>query len=203
MPITIHEKLKELFPADVVKQLETIAKEHNIVLTPQDDYIPKARFDAVNTEKNDFKTKYESTNGEYEKLKPLAAGNQGLLDQIAKMQTDNVKQKSDYEAMIAKRDKDYLIDDAFKGAKAKNLKAARALIDYDKINVKEGKLEGLDIEALKKSDPYLFGEADQSKKFDAFGKEIVQNANNGGGGLSEAEQIAITMGVKPDSFQKK
>lgn len=193
MPVTIHQQLKDLFPADVVKQIEAIAKEHNIVLAPQDDYIPKDRFNQINTEKNDFKAKYDSVNGEYEKLKPLAAGNQALSDQITKMQADMTKQRTDYESMIAKREKDYLIDGAFTGAKAKNLKAAKALIEYDKITVKDGKLEGLDIEALKKSDPYLFGESAPAPKLDAFGHEIVDH--NIGGNESKAREIAEQHGI--------
>ena len=42
-------------------------------------------------------------------------------------------------------------------AKGKNPKAIKALLDMDKINLKDdGTLEGLDLEGLKKSDGYLF-----------------------------------------------
>jgi len=40
---------------------------------------------------------------------------------------------------------------------ARNIKAASALLDLSKVKIKEdGSVEGIDLEALKKSDPYLF-----------------------------------------------
>lgn len=40
---------------------------------------------------------------------------------------------------------------------ARNIKAASALLDLSKVKIKDdGSVEGVDIEALKKSDPYLF-----------------------------------------------
>ena len=49
------------------------------------------------------------------------------------------------------------VDMAILQAKGKNPKAIKALLDMDKISLKDdGTLEGLDLEGLKKSDGYLF-----------------------------------------------
>ena len=53
--------------------------------------------------------------------------------------------------------KDAAVDMAILKAGGRNAKAIKALLDMDKINLKDdGSIEGLDIEGLKKSDGYLF-----------------------------------------------
>lgn len=75
---------------------------------------------------------------------------------------DGLKTKiSDLEkahaAELAKVRKDSAIEVALLGAKARNVKAARALIDDAKITLKDdGTLDGLDIAAMQKDAPYLF-----------------------------------------------
>lgn len=72
--------------------------------------------------------------------------NQQITDLQTKYNTDTAQIKLDAALNLA------LVQ-----AKARNPKAARALLDTSKIKMKEdGTLDGLDLEGLKKSDPYLF-----------------------------------------------
>ena len=62
-----------------------------------------------------------------------------------------------YNTDLAIVKKTAAIDMAILQAKGKNPKAIKALLDMDKISLKDdGTLEGLDLEGLKKSDGYLF-----------------------------------------------
>ena len=62
-----------------------------------------------------------------------------------------------YNTDLADVKKTAAVDMAILQAKGKNPKAIKALLDMDKINLKDdGTLEGLDLEGLKKSDGYLF-----------------------------------------------
>ena len=53
--------------------------------------------------------------------------------------------------------RDAAVDLAIMQAKGRNVKAIRALLDLDRVKLKkDGTLEGLNLEAVKKSDGYLF-----------------------------------------------
>ena len=88
--------------------------------------------------------------------------------------------------------KNNAVDMAIMQAKGKNTKAIKALIDMEKVTLKDdGTLEGLDIEGLKKSDSYLFDVEKVKTEGTGF---------SGGSGFSDNDNInsivANAMGVK-------
>lgn len=92
---------------------------------------------------------------------------------------DDKVSKEDYEALqnkykelektskenVANVTKNFLIDKALAGSKAKNVDVLRKQIDFDKVKLDGDKITGLDdqIEALQKSDSYLFNTDDKNK----------------------------------------
>lgn len=100
--------------------------------------------------------------------KAAAASKEELKDFVAKDAYDTLQQKYDADTsaltkQMADHVKNSAVDKAIMTAKGRNPKAIKALLDMDKITVKEdGTLEGLDLEALKESDKYLF-EAEETK----------------------------------------
>lgn len=72
------------------------------------------------------------------------------------------KYKKETETMakqLADTAKNNAVDMAILKAGGRNAKAVKALLDMEKVTLKEdGTLEGLDLDALKKSDSYLFSE---------------------------------------------
>lgn len=193
----INQELKALIGDELYSQIEAKIKDKDVVIETTEGYIPKERFDKVNDDLKEYKTKFEGTNAEYEKLKPLAAGNEALTKQLQELQAVNEKTKTEYEAKIQARERDYALTESLRGAKAKNSKAVMALLDNEKIKLNGGKLEGIDeqIEALKKSDPYLFDVAVQPK-VDAFGRPIVTNQPPVPGGKETVTQEAIDLAAK-------
>ena len=60
---------------------------------------------------------------------------------------------------LADTAKNSAVDMAILKAGGRNAKAVKALLDMEKVTLKEdGTLDGLDLDALKKSDGYLFSE---------------------------------------------
>ncbi len=184
----INPDLKALLGDELYAQLETKLKDKDVVIETTEGFIPKARFDQVSADLKDYKAKHESVNAEYEKLKPLAAGNEALTNQIKALQAENEKTKTEYETKITARERDYALSEALRVAKVKNAKAIIGLLDHDKIVLKDGKIDGIEpqLEAIKKTDPYLF-DAAPAQKVDAFGKPIV----TGGTGGTDADAKAI------------
>ena len=76
---------------------------------------------------------------------------------IEKLKTDVTNWETKYNTDILNIKKNNAVDMDIIKANGKNTKAIKALIDMDKVSLKDdGTLEGFDIESLKKSDSYLF-----------------------------------------------
>lgn len=103
-------------------------------------------------------------------LQKAAKGNDELQSQITALQKQNAEQQKAHKAELAQLKLDNAIDNALTAAGAKNLKAVRALLDMEKLQLGvDGKLTGWpeQLEALQKSDGYLFA-AQQPPAFRGF-----------------------------------
>ena len=111
---------------------------------------------------------------------------EGLKNQLSTLQT---KYAIDLEAVR----KASAIDIALANSKAKNGKAARALLDLDAVKLDGNKLLGFDdqLEALKKSDPWLFDTTDTNPGQDGTGVHVDTGAEHGQGG-SAAPSDGVT-----------
>ena len=146
---------------ELAKKLETASQEE------LKSYIPKARFDEVNNEKKKLELDVRDRDGQLETLKNSTGDVEAMKKQIEELQNDNKAKDEAHAAEIKKLKVDSAIDTALTSAKAKNAVAVKALLkDLDKAELAEdGTIKGLaeQIEALQKSDAYLF-EAKESKK---------------------------------------
>ncbi len=105
-----------------------------------------------------------------EGLKKASGDNAELQSQIAALRQQNAEQQKAHKAELAQLKLDNAIDNALTAAGAKNLKAVRALLDMEKLQLgDDGKLTGWpeQLEALQKSDGYLFA-AQQPPAFRGF-----------------------------------
>jgi hypothetical protein len=129
-------------------------------------FIPKSRFDEVNTAKNTAEALVKERDAQLETLKNSTGDVETLKKQIETLQTDNKAKDDAHAAEIRQLKLDNAVNSALSGAKAKNALAVKALLkDLDKAEIGEdGTVKGLaeQIEALQKSDAYLF-EAKESK----------------------------------------
>ena len=106
-------------------------------------FIPKSRFDEVN---NDLKTAKETIterDKQIEGLKKSSGDSEALKKQIEQIQSDNKKKDEEHAAEIKRLKIDAAIDTALTEARAKNLKAAKALLDMEKITLNDkGEITG-------------------------------------------------------------
>ena len=125
-------------------------------------YVPKSRLDEVIAERNGLKDQVKERDGQIETLKKGAGENAELKTQLEELQKQNATAAAEYEGKIAQIRLDNAVELAISGAKGKNSKTIKALLDLTGSKVGEdGSVEGLEakIKAVQKSDPYLFGEA--------------------------------------------
>lgn len=119
-------------------------------------FIPKQRFDDVNTAKKKLEDDLKERDTQLEELKKVDAA--GLQQKIKELQEANQKAVEDYQKQLANQAFDFALKEALTGAKARNPKAVEALLKKDAIKLDGDKLLGLEeqLNALKESDAYLF-----------------------------------------------
>lgn len=149
--------LKELLGEESYNQLITKLGDKKIAVVSDGNWIPKEKFDQVNSDKKEYKKQVDNLNTELDKLQDQLKDNQGAQDKIKELQG---KIESSEKAMTKVR-KDTAIDIALTKAKSKNIKAVKSNLDLEKIELNEdGYIKGLDdqLTKLKESDSYLFEE---------------------------------------------
>lgn len=158
--VRFMEKLKELLGEELFKQVEAKLGTEKKYFFGEGEFIPKGRFDEVNNQNKELKANLAERDNQLKDLGEKAKGNEELTKKIAELTETNKKLSEEYEAKIAAREREYAIDGELSKIGAKNLKAVKALLDDEKIVVKDGQIVGLNeqIETIKKNDAYLFNE---------------------------------------------
>ncbi|MDP4109765.1 MAG: phage scaffolding protein [Bacillota bacterium] len=119
------------------------------------DFVSRADFNTVNETKKTLETTVKDRDVQLEELKKVDAA--GLHAKIRELQETNKNTRADFDRRLAELNLNAALDAAIAKEKGKNPKAIKALIDKEALKLKDdGTLEGLDMEALKTSDPYLF-----------------------------------------------
>ncbi len=156
------ETIKELntkLGDDLVGQINAKLGDYSIDIG-KEKLIPKVVFDA---DKKALKDQLAERDSQLKELKEKAKDNADLTAKIAELETANKNSKTAYEKSLMETKQTYAYETALAGVKAKNVKALSGLIDKSKITYEDNgtggyTVKGLSeqIEALKKSDAYLF-----------------------------------------------
>ena len=154
-------------------------------------FIPKARFDEVNTAKNTAEALVKERDGQLETLKNSTGDVESLKQQITTLQADNKAKDDAHAAEIKQLKIDNALESAITAAKGKNAKAIKALLNLENAELNDdGTIKGLaeQMEALQKSDEYLF-EAKESKKTTVKGAAPGESGNDDGDKAISKEQF--------------
>lgn len=118
-------------------------------------YIPKDKYDLERQNVRAQKQQIDELNTKLTELTQKAELSETLRGQLAAMQ-QTIAQN---EAQMQAQRMEYAVRDLVRGSGARNSDIVYRMLDTSKITEHEGKYVGVDeqIEALKKSDPYLFG----------------------------------------------
>lgn len=98
----------------------------------------------LQTELSGLKTQVADRDKQLETLKTAVGDNETLTRQIADLQAENTKVKENHESEMTQLKIDFAVEKALTGAKAKNIKAVKALLDLTDAKFdKEGNVKGL------------------------------------------------------------
>jgi hypothetical protein len=127
------------------------------------DKVPRSRLNDKIAEVKDLEGELEKRNAQLTELGDKAQGNEQLTEEINKLKAANEQQAQEYEAKLQKQQFEAKLSDALRGAKVRNPRAVKALLDTEKIKLDGDKLLGLDdqLGAIKESDAYLFDQEDE------------------------------------------
>lgn len=145
--------------------------------------VPLDRFNEVNETKKQLEKDVKERNKQLEELKKANASNEELKTQITNLQETNKKAEENFKAELSKIKLDNAIENALIGAKSKNNKAVKALLNLENIKLENDSLVGLD-EQLKvlqsaENSKFLFEEVKDSNKTNISGIQPgVGNTNN-------------------------
>lgn len=147
------------------------------------NYIPKARFDEVNTAKNHAEEQVKERDKQIESLKSASGDAEKLKKQIEDLQEDNKKKDAAHKAEINSLKLSNAVDSALSAAKAKNVKAVRALLNLEDAKLSEdGTVKGLaeQIQALQSAEDSKF-------LFEASTKPKLKGAKAGEDGIDDGD----------------
>ncbi|MBN6889907.1 archaellum component FlaC [Cytobacillus horneckiae] len=161
-----REELKALGLSD--EQIDKVMAAHGKVVN---DTKKKAdEVDGLKTQIDDYKKQLKDRDNQLKDLGDKAKGNEDLTAEIDRLKQANKDTQTEYEGKLQKQVFDHKLENTLAGAKVKNTKALRALLDMDTIKLDGDKLLGLDdqLKALQESDGYLFEEVKQEPAKPSF-----------------------------------
>lgn len=187
-----REELKELGLTD--EQIGSIMALHGVTVNELNSRVSTAEQQATQ-----YQEQLEKNQNELNDFKANAKGNEDLTKQLEDLQSRFDEIKTSSEQQIADLKKSSAIDLALTQAGAKNIKAAKALLDSESLELTDEGLKGLDdqLAALKESDGYLFGQSEQVPP-NPEGKKATFGGNPSSGQNVEEDAFAKALGVLPN-----
>ena len=133
------------------------------------NFVARADFNTVNAEKKTLADTVKERDKQLETLKASTGDVDALKNQIAALQADNAAAAKTHEDEIKRLKVDTAVELALVAAKAKNVKAVKALLDLDKAELDaDGTVKGLaeQLQKLAKAPDsgFLFEESKQNFK---------------------------------------
>lgn len=174
--LNLSQEVIDKIMAENGKDIAVEQKKAEKVIQERDSY--KLKAESLETQVNDANT-------EIQKFKDMD------IDGIKKAADDwketAEKAKADADKQISQMKFDYALSAALTGAKAKNSKAVKALLDMDGLKFNDGKIVGLDeqLAQIKADNDYLF-ESDEPAP------EFVKGTNGGSGSVGGKKPSEMT-----------
>ena len=124
------------------------------------NFVPRSEFNTANEAKKALEQQIAERDKQLKDFEKLSGDNEELQKQLAEAKEANKAAKAEYESNLKKVKLDSKVETALLSAKAKNVKAVRALLDESKISLDGENVLGLQeqLEQVKKENPYLFGD---------------------------------------------
>jgi len=153
-------KLSEILGEETFKTLpeEIKSKYKDTDFVNSSDYVPKSKFDQVDSQAKEYKKQVGDRDKQISDLKEQYKDVDGLKEKVTELETANKTQKEEYEKQLGDIAFNNALEKGLGAYSVKDKKLVMALIDKDKLKVDGDNIIGLkeQIEPLQKSHEYLF-----------------------------------------------
>lgn len=191
----IFELMKEFgfeVPEDKKKDFEKAVLEN--YRTVKDYETQKEKLETAEQKASASETTINSLKEDLKKFEGVDVT--GLQQKITDLETDLQTKETEFQQKLADRDFDDLLTESIHGAKGKNAKAIRALLDVDALKTSKNQKDDVAaaIKALTEADDskMLFGEADEAAGIG----DVIGSVKQKSGGTDDAVMRAA-MGLPP------
>nr|WP_293993770.1 phage scaffolding protein [uncultured Fusobacterium sp.] len=154
----------------------------NKVVEKYGHLVTKTRLDEVIAERDSYKTQLTDRDKQLKELEKSVGDNAELKEKVEKLQAENKTAAEKYEKNLYELQVNNAVELAITGAKGKNNKAIKALLNLEKAEIKDGKIVGLDeqLKKLQETEAYLFEETKENKVPAGFAPAAGNNGSQGG-----------------------
>jgi hypothetical protein len=154
-----EKSLKDILGEGLYSQVSEKLGDTKIDIVSNGNWIPEDKFNALNEQ-------LKTANTTIDDLKKSNKDNEALQAKV----TDYETKVTDYEKQIQDMQFNHALEGALNGANVRNAKAVKALLNLENVKIEGETIIGLNeqLEALKKSDSYLFAEGQEQPKFTGF-----------------------------------
>ena len=158
MAIKDLQKMLDRYKAGEIATADDFEKELNKALP--EDWVPKATYNELSDKHKLSEKQLKEATDQLSGLKDKA----GLADeykaQIDQLTAAQEAEKEGFEKQLVDMRHGYALDEALRGARARNVRAVKAMLDMDRITWEGDAIKGLDeqLKAIRESDGYLFEE---------------------------------------------
>ena len=191
----IFELMKEFgfeVPEDKKKDFEKAVLEN--YRTVKDYEAQKEKLETAEQKASASETTINSLKEDLKKFEGVDVT--GLQQKITDLETDLQTKETEFQQKLADRDFDDLLTESIHGAKGKNAKDIRALLDVDALKTSKNQKDdvGAAIKALTEAEDskMLFGEADEAAEIG----DVIGSVKQKSGGTDDAVMRAA-MGLPP------
>ena len=174
--LNLSQEVIDKIMAENGKDIAVEQKKAEKVIQERDSY--KLKAESLETQVNDANT-------EIQKFKDMDID--GIKKAADEWKETAEKAKADADKQISQMKFDYALTAALTGAKAKNVKAVKALLDMEGLKLNDDKIIGLDeqLSQIKADNDYLF-------ESDTPAPTFVKGTNGGSGGISGKKPNEMT-----------
>jgi chromosome segregation ATPase len=150
----------------------------------------KGATDELKSQISQLQTQLSDKTNEYNTLAEKTKDFDALNEKVTQLESEKTQLKTDMDNQMNNLHLDFAVETGLREAGAKNVKAAKALLDMSKISRVDGVVNGLNeqIEALKGAEDsaFIFGTQNPAPS----GTQYYNPNNNGGGNPSTAKNFA-------------
>ena len=135
-----------------IKAIISDMKSNKIYTTSLENI--EERYSKLKSQKEDLSSQLTKANDAISNLKQFEKDNEQLKGKLQSWE----QEKTIFEKQLAEKDFNYALDKVLESSKAKNVNLVKALLERDKLSLKDGKIDGIEaqIDRIKKENDFLF-----------------------------------------------